>query len=279
MKILVTGKGSYIGEFFKEYMLKNYSDYAIDALDMLDNSWKESDFSGYDVVLHVAGIAHIKETSENASLYYKVNCDLASEVCRKAKNEGVGQFVFLSTMSVYGKEYGVINANTKPQPLTNYGKSKLMAEERITALESENFRIAVLRPPMVYGKGCKGNFQALKKIAQISPVFPRLNNSRSMIYIVNLCEFIKLIADNKKSGVFFPQNDMYSKTEDIVRIIAEKNGKKIYFSVVLGILVKMIMPFSTKAKKAFGSLIYDIKDEWDFSYCKENYESSFKKSI
>ena len=86
-KILITGQGSYIGESFKNYVLNNYTDYTIETVDMLTDKWKETDFSGYDAVFHVAGIAHIKETKENASLYYKVNCDLAYEVANKAKNE------------------------------------------------------------------------------------------------------------------------------------------------------------------------------------------------
>lgn len=279
MNILVTGAGSYIGETFKNYITQNYSGYRVDTVDMLDEAWREFDFSKYDSVFHVAGIAHIKETKENSSLYYKVNCDLAFEVAKKAKESSVKQFVFLSSMSVYGMDYGTININTKPQPCTSYGKSKLMAEEKISSLESEDFKAAVLRPPMVYGKNCKGNFQSLKKIAEKLPVFPHLNNKRSMIYIDNLCEFVKLVIDNGECGLFFPQNKDYVKTEDIVRVIADTQGKKIYFSFILGLGVKILMPFVTKVKKAFGSLIYDIKDPWNYIYCKEDFKSSVEKSV
>src|SRR5690606_7124221 len=117
------------------------------------------------VVIHVAGIAHVKETKENADLYYKVNRDLAFEVAKKAKNEGVKQFIFLSSMSVYGIETGIIKINTPTNPKTNYGRSKLEAEELISSIESDSFKVAILRPPMIYGKGCKGNYIRLANLA------------------------------------------------------------------------------------------------------------------
>ena len=278
-KILITGQGSYIGDSFKNYVLNNYKDYTIETVDMLTDKWKEADFSGYDAVFHVAGIAHIKETKENASLYYKVNCDLAYEVANKAKNENVAQFVFLSSMSVYGKDTGIIEKSTIPDPVSNYGKSKLMAEEKINKLVSPDFKVAVLRPPMVYGKDCKGNFQLLKKLAEKSPIFPKINNQRSMIFIENLCEFVKLVIDNEKEGLFFPQNKDYVKTTDIVKAISEIAGKKIYFSFLAGLCIKLLVPFVPKFQKAFGTLIYNIEDDLNFSYCKEENYPSYLKSI
>lgn len=278
-KILITGAGSYIGESFKNYILDNFENYNVTILDMLDKDWIKADFSGFDSVFHVAGIAHIKETKENSHLYFDVNCDLAFEVAKKAKEGKIPQFVFLSSMSVYGMDEGVITKDTEPDPSSSYGKSKLMAEEKILSLADADFNIAILRPPMVYGKNCKGNFQFLKKLSEKLPVFPRISNRRSMIYIESLCEFVRLIIDNKKKGIFFPQNKEYVCTGDIVRAISEVNNKKMYFSFILGTGVKILMPFISKLKKAFGTLIYDIEDEFDFSYCeKENYES-YKKSI
>lgn len=279
MNILVTGKGSYIGETFKNYITKNYSNYKIDILDMLDKKWTEYDFCGYDTVFHVAGIAHQKETKENAHLYYEVNCDLSFEVAKKAKEAGVGQFIYLSSMSVYGMDFGNIDINTRPLPTTNYGKSKLMGEEKISSLKCDAFKVCLVRPPMVYGKGCRGNFQSLKKIAEASPVFPVVKNKRSMIYIDNLCEFIRIASDKGLSGIYFPQNKEYANTGAIVEAICEKNSKKIHFSFVLGLLVKILMPFVTKMKKAFGSLTYDIKDELDYSYCVESFKDSLYKSV
>lgn len=154
-KILITGAGSYIGTSFNNYMGQFKDKYKVDIIDLKNKSWCKKSFSGYDVVFHVAGIAHIKETNENKDLYYKVNRDLTIEVARKAKKDKVKQFIFLSSMSVYGLEIGIINKDTIPNPNTNYGKSKLEAEEGLNKLAASDFNVVILRPPMVYGACCK----------------------------------------------------------------------------------------------------------------------------
>jgi nucleoside-diphosphate-sugar epimerase len=221
------------------------------------DSWKEKDFSYYDVVFHVAGIAHIKETSKNQDLYYKVNRDLAYETARKAKGEGVGQFIFLSSMSVYGIENGVINKDTPLNPNTAYGKSKLEGEELITKLEDESFIIAILRPPMVYGKDCRGNYPRLARLALKTPIFPKVDNKRSMIYIDNLSEFVKQLIDNRSGGLFFPQNAEYVNTSEMVYLIAEAHGKKIGMTKAFNWGLYLLRPFTGLVNKAFGNLAYD----------------------
>ncbi|MBR5858876.1 MAG: NAD-dependent epimerase/dehydratase family protein, partial [Clostridia bacterium] len=180
-KILITGANSYIGTSFETYLKENFpDDYVVDTVDMIDGTWHEKSFAGYDSVFHVAGIAHQKETKENAHLYYEVNRDLAIEIAKKAKDDGVKQYIFLSSMSVYGVETGVITKETEPNPKSNYGKSKLQAEQGISSLASDDFKVCILRPPMVYGRGCKGNFQTVVKIVKKSPVFPNVKNKRSI---------------------------------------------------------------------------------------------------
>lgn len=202
-KILITGKNSYIGTSVEKWLLREPDKYSVDTIDMKDSSWKENDFSEYDVVFHVAGIAHIKETADNQDLYYKVNRNLAYDTAQKAKKDGVEQFVFLSSMSVYGIEKGVIDNNTPLKPNSAYGRSKVEAEELINKLQDDSFTVATLRPPMVYGKGCRGNYPRLAKLAKKTPAFPLVNNQRSMIYIDNLTQFIKQIIDDKTGGIFF----------------------------------------------------------------------------
>ena len=197
-KILITGANSYIGVSFETYLKENYPDeYSVDTVDMIDGTWREKDFSGYDTVFHVAGIAHQKETSENESLYYKVNRDLAVETAEKAKREGVKHFLFLSSMSVYGVETGVITKDTLPCPKSNYGKSKWQAEEKLGEMQSENFCVSLLRPPMVYGKDCKGNFQTVVKIVKKFPIFPN-NNCIGF----NICVVVKTIFFNRVMKFF-----------------------------------------------------------------------------
>lgn len=254
-KILITGANSYIGTSFEKWVKQWQKDYLVDTVDMIDGTWKEKSFSGYDVVFHVAGIAHIKETKENAELYYKVNRDLVYEVAKKTKAEAVKQFIFLSSMSVYGMETGIISKDTVTSPKSNYGKSKLQAEELIYPLQDSTFSIVVLRPPMIYGKGCKGNYVRLEKFALKSPIFPDIKNKRSMIEIDKLCEFVKQIIDYESKGLFLPQNDEYVCTSDMVREIAEAHGKKIHMTKLFNPLLR-VLKVST-VNKVFGDLVYE----------------------
>ncbi|MCM3386842.1 NAD-dependent epimerase/dehydratase family protein [Ureibacillus chungkukjangi] len=273
-KILITGKNSYVGRSLEKWLGEYPNRYLIDSISLRNDSWKEKDFSEYDVVFHVAGIAHIKETKENADLYYKVNRDLAYEVAQKAKVEGVKQFIFLSSMSVYGIESGVIDKNSPLKPKSNYGKSKLQAEELITSLEEDFFKVAILRPPMIYGKGCKGNYTRLSKLAQLTPLFPAVKNKRSMIYIDNLTEFIKLLIDNYSIGIFFPQNSNYVNTSELVHEISKIHGKKIVFTKLFNPLLRIFN--ISILNKVFGNLAY----EKSMSLYKINYNiESFNNSI
>lgn len=276
-KVLITGANSYIGTSFENYVKKLYpSDFSVETVDMIDGTWREKSFSGYDSVFHVAGIAHQKETKKNSSSYYKINRDLAVETAKKAKADGVKQFVFLSTMSVYGMESGNIKLSTLPNPKNNYGKSKLQAEEIIREFESDNFKVCVLRPPMVYGNGCKGNYNALKKIALKSPLFPKVNNNRSMIYIYNLCEFIRMIIVNDDNGLYYPQNSEYVSTTKMVELVCLSNGKKIKFTRIFNGILAILKHIIPTVNKAFGSLTYDL----EMSKYSSNYNvTSFEDSI
>ncbi len=280
-KVLITGANSYIGVSFENYMKQKYpGSYIIHTIDMTNSEWVYTDFSKYDVIFHVAGIAHRKETQKNEQLYYSVNYDLALKTAQKARNEGVKQFVFLSSMSVYGMDMGVISECTPLQPKTNYGKSKLLAENAIAQLENKDFCVTIIRPPMVYGLGCRGNFNTLIKIAEILLVFPSINNQRSMIYIYNLAEFVKLVIDREISGICMPQNNEYINTCDIAKWAMSARGKKFFSSKLLGVGVKMLFPFFGVAKKAFGTLVYDQKlEKFGFEYCLAQNEESIKKSI
>lgn len=278
-KILVTGANSYIGQSFEKYMSKWPEEYQVETIDMIDGTWRSKDFSAYDVVYHVAGIAHRKETSENAGLYYEVNRDLSVEVAQKAKREGVDQFIFLSTMSVYGKNVGVITKETQPLPVTHYGKSKLEAEKCIETLRDDRFLLAILRPPMVYGKNCKGNFQSIIKLVQKLPIFPKVKNQRSMIYIDHLSLFVKMCIDKKVDGLYFPQNREYIQTTDIANIVASSINKRIYFSRLLGLAVKICMPFLTIAQKGFGTLVYHDTEDFDYEYCIRDNSESISESV
>jgi len=281
-KILITGKNSYIGTKFIEWIEQNKFNMAIYELDVKDHEWQQHDFSNYDAVLHVAGIAHRKETTENKELYYQVNRDLAFSVAEKAKEDGVKHFVFLSTMSVYGKLTGKIDEQTSLKPINNYGKAKLEAEEKIKVLSNKDFIVSILRPPMVYGKNAKGNYNKLSSFIKKTKLFPNINNKRSMIYIYNLCEFIRLVIDNKIKGVLFPQNDSFINVKSLAKLIGKFNKENIFIIPNFLNSITLVSRVSKTGKKVLGNLYYDQKLSciYDYNNNKLNYNVvNFKNSI
>ncbi len=263
-KVLVTGAGSYIGEYFKSYANDKYPNLKIDTLDMLYSSWKNKDFSNYDIVYHVAGLAHSdvgNVDDEVKEKYYKVNTDLAIEVCKKAKLEGVKEFIFMSSMIVYGDSapFGkekIIDETIIPKSANFYGDSKLQADVAVRDLASDDFKVIVIRPPMIYGKGSKGNYPILAKFAKKLPVFPLVDNKRSMLYIENLCEFICQIMAirefDENAVVLIPQNEEWTNTSQMVKEIANVSGNKIK---LIGGPVKYCVLFGSKVPKKIGTLI------------------------
>lgn len=259
-KILITGKGSYIGTSFKKWLDQWPKEFEVEELSVRGSLWKEHDFSIYDVVLHLAGIAHVSTDPKMEEQYYKVNRDLTYDVAVKAKTEGVRQFIFMSSIIVYGdssREMRIINQDTIPTPSNFYGRSKLEAEKRINTLLSDSFKIVILRPPMIYGKGSKGNYTKLAKLAQITPIFPDFENVRSMLHIDNLCEFIKILIETMECGLFTPQNKDYVKTSELVRMIALAHDKNIKFVKIFNPIIKYLSIKNMWINKLFGNLIYD----------------------
>lgn len=262
-RVLITGKDSYIGTSFINWVKEKHpGEFETEELDMVDGTWKEKDFSGYDAVFHVAGIAHQKETKENAPLYYQVNRDLSIETAKKAKEAGVKQFVILSTMSVYGTNVGKIRKGDRPSPGSHYGRAKWQADKVIERMADKTFRVAVLRPPMVYGEGCKGNYQLLKKFALKSPVFPNYRNQRSMVKIDVLCDFVAELIQKGKGGLYFPQNPDYVCTTEMVKQIAEENGKSIWTTKLFNPFIKLALKMKIgMIEKVFGDLTYEKKNK------------------
>lgn len=296
-KVLITGANSYIGESFQVFAEENYEkNFEIDTLDMLDPEWRKKDFSAYDIVYHVAGIAHadVGNVSEEVKQkYYAVNTDLSIEVARKAKEEGVKEFIFMSSMIVYGDSapYGkrkIIDKNTVPHPANFYGDSKLQADVGVRELADANFKVIVLRPPMIYGKGSKGNYPVLAKLARKLPIFPEVTNERSMLHIDNLCEFlcqIMLIKEiTNESVVLIPQNVEWTKTSDMVREIAKVSGKKIISLKMLAPAVwiggKIPGKIGELVNKAFGNNAYsqDMSEYEGIDYRMVDLKESVEKT-
>lgn len=260
--ILITGENSYLGKSLERYLSKWPDKYNIDFISLRNNKWKSKDFSSYDVVYHVAAIVHKKENSQMEKLYNEVNKDLTIQLAEKSKNEGINQFIFLSTMAVYGTdgEIGgnlVIGMGTKTNPKTLYAKSKLAAEKELNKLNDDKFKVLILRPPIIYGPNCTGNYSRLEKFALKSPLFPMIDNQRSMLHIDKLSEDVKGYIDNRIDGLFLPQDELYVNTSLLVKKIALENGRKIYLSRGIGFIVKLFAKKINLFIKIFGNLVYE----------------------
>ncbi len=299
-RILITGANSYIGINVEQYLARynsaqGYEYYRIDTISQLDEEWKNYNFAPYDVVFDVTGIAHAdiaRVTEAQKALYYRVNCDLAVETARKAKEQGVKQFIYMSSIIVYGDSAPVgekkhITLETKPAPANFYGDSKWQAECQLAPLETEEFKVAILRPPFIYGTESKGNYPQMSKLARKLPIFPTVQNERSMLYIENLCEFVRLLIESGEGGVFFPQNKEYSTTSEMVQIIAEVSGKKLRGWSILNPFVVLAAKCPGKigklVNKAFGSLTYDMSmsqvlGEYQIYDLKESIERTEKNN-
>lgn len=274
MNVLIVGANSYIGDSFcvwlKQKQIENVNTTILDAR---GDAWRTFDFHPYEIVYYVTGIAHIKETEENKDLYYQVNRDLTIQIAERAKESGVRQFIILSTMSVYGKATGIIKTSDVENPVTHYGKSKYEADIILRKMDCASFCVAILRPPMVYGKGCKGNYQMLRKFSLCIPIFPLVKNQRSMIFIDNLNSFVYYLMKKQNSGTFFPQNDQYVCTSEMVKEIANAHHRRKLlipgFSWLIHHLPVRVL------NKVFGSLTYEKVSYPDY----ENDQTDFAETI
>lgn len=264
-KILITGSGSYIGTQVTAYLAQRPERYQVEAISVRGDGWKTQDFSRFDVIFHVAALVHDAASRDDEAQwprYKAVNTDLTLEIARKAKAEGVKQFLFMSTAGVYGLDGQVgkpvvITADTPLTPKNNYGRSKLEAEKGLAVLETEDFRVVILRPPMIYGKGCKGNYLTLSKLAKKLPVFPKVENQRSMLYMENFAEFVRLMVENEESGIFCPQNREYTNTCQMVLAIGGAHGKRILLIPGFSWAIRLMGHVTSLAEKAFGNWCYD----------------------
>ena len=281
-KILITGAGSYVGESVRRYILSTSSDFQIDAVDTMGDNWKKADYSQYDVVYHVAGIAHVNADPKMEAMYYNVNRDLTIEVAKHAKAAGVKQFIFMSSQIVFHESQSlkteVLTAETKENPNGFYGDSKLQAELGIKPLEDENFKVCILRPCMIYGPNAKGNFPRLAKLACKTPIFPCWHNKRSMLYIDNLAEFVKQAVLRGLSGTFYPQNRGLADTVEIIRFFAKAAGHKVWITRLLNPFVWLGSFVLQPINKMFATYYYAPEmSKMDFDYQLVSFEESLKR--
>ena len=267
-RILITGEKSKLGVAFQNYMTEKYpdGDYAIESVSVRGESWKQRDFSTYDVILHCAGI--FNAPTQDYKYYEEINVNLTEDLAKKAVSSGVKQFIYLSTMDIYSQ--GEITKDTIPNPTSLYGKSKLEAEKRLNDVLGESgVKLAIIRCCPVIGKNAESKMEGYVKAFRL-PVFPLmfLNDKRSILHVDTLCELIKMIIDNNSDGVFFPQNLQPLSVAEILKIIKRETGKK----TILLKMPKLLWLNILGVKKIYESSYYlpELSNHFENRYIKMN---------
>ncbi|MCH7320613.1 NAD-dependent epimerase/dehydratase family protein [Solibacillus sp. MA9] len=255
MKVLIIGKNGYVAQKLVK-ACKNNPLITDTVAVSVRQGIKDIEFNHFDVCIHTAALVHKKESHYQKADYFKVNTDLTIEIAENAKSQGVKHFIFLSTMAVYGQQRGEINGHSSLKPITFYGESKLAAEQALQALQDEYFTVSIVRPPMIYGPNCPGNYALLRKLAKKTPIFPSIENERSMLFIDHLCEFINQLILSKDAGIFHPQDGAFMNTSQMVLMISKHNNHRIFLSKMGRALITKTLSNVSLMNKVFGNLTY-----------------------
>lgn len=256
INVLITGANSSIGNAIEQQLNNNSKLFRVDVIDTLNDEWKNAKFNKYQVVINVAGIVHRNHKQTDPSLYFSINRDMAIEIARTSKDAGVKHFIQMSTMSVYGIETGRISNETKANPVNNYAASKLEADEKLIEMNSKEFIVSIIRPPMVYGYNAPGNYNKISKVIKKFRFFPKVDNKRSFIFTENLARFIEKVIQNGIDGIQHPQNDLVVSTLQMAEAISKAHNQKLrVIPNIFGVfnILKKLPVF----RKIFGTLYYD----------------------
>lgn len=282
MRILVLGKNGYVSRCFQDYM-SGFSD-EVNAVSVRNNDWEKISFAGYDAVFNTIGLAHNDARMGTDDEFMRLNVQLPSELAKNAKEEGVPIFIHMSSMIVYGNsndigKFELITEGTTPVPDNIYGRSKYMGEQELNKLEDDNFKVALIRSPRVYGEKDTDSIQQLTRFAKTMPIFPDVKNSISMIYSDNLCELVRLIAVSKQGGTYYPQQERYICTSKLVKDISVASGHKLFLTKVFNPVLCLIGKKVGLVSKVFGNEGYDMElsNHFNGKYRVVSYEESIKR--
>ncbi len=258
--LMITGASGFIGSNF----IERYKDkYNIISVDLLEVKPEKLDFTDVDCVLHLAALVHQMNGAPREK-YFEVNTELTKKMAVESKKHGLKHFVFYSTVAVYGT-HGDINKklildkNSKVNPITAYAESKWEAEEILRKLEDGNFRVSILRPPMVYGKNCPGNMKRLEKLVRLFPILPFNydENKRTLVNVEKLLEITDEIIKKEIFGITIPKDDKDVSIKEIVEKLAKENNKKLILIKFPKFIFKLLINLKSEIMESlYGSLIF-----------------------
>lgn len=276
MKIVLTGARGFIGSYFqKQYAQK----YTIQPFSFLNDDLKTLHVKDVDVVIHLSALVHQMNGASDEA-YEKINVEQTLQLAHKAKENGVKHFIFMSTVKVYGEENAIAYTEASLcYPKDMYGKTKLKAEQELQKLENNDFRISIIRTPIVYGAGVKANMQNLMKLIDkvILLPFGHICNKRSFVYIGNLTALIDTIIEQGKSGIFLAGDDEALSTTELVQLIAQAKMRRIFLIKIplFGIFLKWMKP--SFYQRLFENLLVDNTKTKEALHFKNPY--SIKEGI
>jgi UDP-glucose 4-epimerase len=278
-KILIIGKSGFIGSSLAKW-LKDKG-YEVSSVSGRKKEWKSLDMKGIDTVVYAAGLAHTREKKKSEALFLNANVIHAQQSAFEAKQAGVHQYIYISSMNVYGSTGKRIGINTPLAPDRLYGRSKRQGELEILKLADETFKAVIIRPPVVSGAGCKGNIHFLVKASRYIKFFPNYPNQRSIIDIINLCEFISCVIDENADGIYHPQNKEDLSTYDLLSLMVRGTGRQIYAINFFNPIIAWMVPRISIVRKIFGDDCYerDLSDNNSFSYWIRSAEESVRDML
>lgn len=286
MKLLILGKTSYVGTAVKNYIKKKHPALKVEMASSRNGDWKNYDFGKYVAIYNVSGLCHADSKHGTPEQYMSINGKLPIEMGKKAKNDGCKLFINMSSSIVYGNmsflgEEKTIDRKTVPNPVNVYGASKLFAEKGLQKLETDDFGVALIRAPLIYGENAMGNFQYLVKFAQKSPIFPNIHNRQSMIYIDNLCELVYLIVKNQQRGIYLPQDSKVICTSKMVKDMSVICGNKLYLTKIFNPILFFLARKIYFIDKAFGNTEYtkEASNYFGYKYQVVDYLTALKSIV
>ena len=236
--IFITGSSGFVGLNLIEYLrsLFIFIKYQRDAPIEIKQ----------DVVIHLAGKAHDLKKTSNSDDYYQINTELTKKVFDAFLASNAKVFITLSSVKAIADEFeGILTEDYIPNPITHYGKSKLLAEQYILSKKiSEGKRIYILRPCMIHGPGNKGNLNLLYKLVSKGIPWPlgAFENQRSFCSIDNLMFIIKELIerDDIPSGVYNVADDLTLSTNDLISLLAISQNRAPMIWVLPKVLIKAL---------------------------------------
>lgn len=231
MQLLITGANGFVGNILQTKLLQYNHNFTRLVRDVY---LPDLQYITFNCLIHLAGRAHVMhDTAQDVYQAYKeVNVDYTLKVAKHAHELGVKRFVFLSSIKVNGEHTSTpFNEENLPNPQDAYGKTKFEAEEALKAFCLANeMEYVIIRPPLIYGPGVKGNFKTLIRLCQrpIPLPFGRVENLRSFVNLDNLCSFILLCCQhpNAANQTFLISDDEDVSTTALITSIKQALGKQ-----------------------------------------------------